>query len=190
MVRASLAALIMVTACVGFAPAHAAQPTPSGTYDVRGSVQSRCSTGTSGGITSLETTVERSGRLPSNLDNRSFVLLGLMCSSASQIRVSATPLRRSPAFITISPGQSQTVNYTATASGWSPTAASVTTAMVSAIGADTVYVGAPQTLTTARAGSITVTVNNFSIVKGNGNSSKLIDGHYSATITVSLTPNI
>ena len=167
MVRVSHLALLMVTAWAGLAPAHAAPSTQSGKYDVRGNVQSRCATGSSGGVTPLTTAIDKNGKLPANLNNRSFNLAGLFCSSASQIRVSATPLRRSPALSTGSlKGQSQTINYTATATGWSPQPATVTTTMASPIGANTVYVGAPQTLNTAKAASINVTVNNFSIATG------------------------
>jgi hypothetical protein len=113
-----------------------------------------------------------------------------MCSGPSSIKVSAKALRRNPPNASVPNGQSQTANFTATASGWSNTAATVTTAETLPTGTTTTYTGAPQTQNSAKTGNIIVTVNNFtSVVGSNGNGSKLVDGPYSATITVSLSPN-
>lgn len=168
-------------------PAHAA-PTPK-TFTVSGHVISRCSLGTSTGSLLISTTVPSNGKLDTALNGKTFNLTGLFCDAPSTIKLSATELRRSPPVDRVPNGQSEAANYTATATGWSATPATVTTTEASQFGSATVFTGTARSQPTAKIGNLTVTVNNFTTVVGpNGNGQKLIDGPYSATITVSLTP--
>jgi len=180
--------MFAILACAALAPAHAA-PQPS-TYTVTGRVSSSCSLGSNNAPITISTTVAANGKLDTALNGKSWNISNVMCSGPSSIRVSAKALRRNPANATVPNGQSQTANFTATASGWSPTPASVTTGETLPAGTGAAYAGTPQTQNSAKAGNIVVTVNNFTSVTGtNGNGAKLVDGPYSATITVSLSAN-
>ena len=177
-----------IPACAALMPAHAA-PQRS-TYAVTGRVSSSCALGTNIEPLIVSTTVGPNGKLDTSLNNKSWTISNVMCSGPSSIRVSAKALRRNPANASVPNGQSQTANFTATASGWSLTPASITTGETLPIGTGATYASPAQTQNSAKAGNITVTVNNFtSVVGSNGNGSKLVDGPYSATITVSLSPN-
>jgi hypothetical protein len=187
MIRKIAIGLISAVACVGaLSPAHAAPPA---NFAVNGNVQSHCSLGTSPGPLTVSTTVPASGKLDPALNGRTFNLSGLFCDAPSNIKVSATTLRRNPPKASVPNGQSQAANFTATATGWASTPATVTTTEVSPLGSATVFNGTPRSQSSAKSGSVTVTVNNFTTVVGpNGNGQKLVDGAYSSTITVSLTP--
>ena len=187
MIRRLSIGLVSVAASVGaFSPALAAPPK---TFAVTGNVASRCSLGSSPGPLTVTTTVDSNGKLDPTLSGRTFSLTGLFCDAPSSIKVSSTVLRRNPPNASVPNGQSQAANFTTTATGWTTTAASVTTAETSPLGSTTVYAGTPRSQTSPKAGSVTVTVNNFTTVVGpNGNGQKLVNGAYSATITVSLTP--
>jgi hypothetical protein len=114
----------------------------------------------------------------------------VVCDAPSLIALKATALRITVPKSSLPSGQSQTANFTATATGWSSSTASVTTAQTNPLGSTALYTGASQAQNAAKVGTITVTVNNFTTVVGpNGNGWKLIDGAYAATITVSLTPS-
>lgn len=178
---------IVVFACAGaITPAHAAPPA---NFRVSGNVHSTCSLGTSSGSLLISTTVPSNGKLDTSLNGKTFNLSGLFCDAPSTIKLSATELRRSPPVDKVPNGQSEAANFTATATGWSSTPATVTTTETSPFGSTTVFVGTPRSQPSAKIGNLTVTVNNFTTVVGpNGLGQKLIDGPYSATITVSLTP--
>ena len=180
--------MIAILACAELAPAHAAPQRSS--YAVTGQVASICSLGSNNAPITISTTIAANGKLDSSLNNKSWTISNVMCSGPSSIRVSAKALRRNPANASVPNGQSQTANFTATASGWSLTPASITTGETLPIGTGATYTSPAQTQNSAKAGNITVTVINFtSVVGSNGNGSKLVDGPYSATITVSLSPN-
>lgn len=187
MIQKFLVTLIAAAAWAGaISPAHAASPT---TFTVNGHVNSSCSLGSSTGSLLISTTVPANGKLDPSLNGRTFNLTGLFCDAPSTIRLSASALRRNPAVSKVPNGQSEAVNYTATATGWTSTPATVTTAETSPFGSTTIYTGAPLTQGAAKIGGLTVTLSNFTVVVGDkGNGKHLIDGNYSATITVSLTP--
>ena len=187
MIRKIFVRLISAAGCAGaLSPVHAAPPA---NFQVNGSVASHCSMGSSPGPLTVNTTVPANGKLDSSLNGKTFALNGLFCDAPSTIKVSATALRRNPPKTSIPNGQSQAANFTATATGWAATAATVTTAETSPLGSGTSFNGTPRSQGSAKSGNVTVTVNNFATVVGsNGNGQKLIDGAYSATITVSLTP--
>jgi hypothetical protein len=186
--RNSIIALVLIPVCAGLASAHAA-PQRS-TYAVTGQVSSSCALGADVEPLTVSTTVGANGKLDTSLNNKSWTISNVMCSGPSSIKVSAKALRRNQPNASVPKGQSQTANFTATASGWSLTPASITTGETLPIGTGATYTSPAQTQNSAKAGNITVTVNNFtSVVGSNGNGSKLVDGPYSATITVSLSPN-
>jgi len=180
--------LISAIACAGaITPAHAAPPPAK--FPVSGKVNSTCSLGTGSGALLVSTTVPANGKLDPSLEGKTFTLSGLYCDAPSVIRLSATELRRNPPVDKVPNGQSQAANFTATAVGWSSIAASVTTGETSPSGSAAVFSGTPRLQSSAKTANLTVTVGNFTTVVGsNGNGQKLIDGPYSATITVSLTP--
>lgn len=187
MIRKITIQLVFAVACAGaWSSAHAAPPA---NFAVNGNVQSHCSLGSSPGPLTVSTTVPSNGKLDPTLNGRTFTLNGLFCDAPSTIKVSATELGRNPPKPSVPNGQSQAANFTATATGWSSTPATVTTAETSPVGSLTVFNGTPRSQSSAKTGNVTVTVNNFTTVAGpNGNGQKLVDGAYSATITVSLTP--
>jgi len=189
MTRNIIIAVLPLLAWVGAAPAHAG-PSQT-TYRVSGRVQSSCSLGSNPAPLRLATTVGKDGKLnTTQLQGTTITLGNAMCSAPSSIVVRATSLRLSTPQTTIPNGQSQTVNFTATATGWSTTAASVTTSDAAALGTMTSYSGAARAQNSAKLANITVGFSNFSVVTGaNGNGQKLIDGAYAATITISLTPS-
>ncbi len=188
MTHKPIIALLPVLAWVGFTPAHAAPQTR--TFSVTGQVGSSCSLGTNSAPLTLATTVPTNGKLDTNLNGKTFTLTNAICSAPSSIIVRSTVLRRAPPNPSVPNGQSQAANFTATATGWSSTPATVTTAETSPLGSTTTYSGTARSQNTAKTGTITVTFSNFTTVTGpNGNGTKLVDGSYSATITVSLTPS-
>jgi Flp pilus assembly protein TadG len=84
------------------------------------------------------------------------------------------------------------INFTARASGWTTTDATVTTAEANPLGTGATYTGTPQLQNAARVSAITVRVGDFATPGSKGNSAnnpKPVDGAYSATITVTLTPS-
>jgi hypothetical protein len=188
MVRASQVALIMVAACVGLAPAHAAPPTQSGSYAVRGNVVGACSLGNS---ISLATNVGSAGTLDPTLHDRTWVIPGWFCSTASTIRLSSTSLRLSTPRASLRTSESQTVNFTARATGWSPVEARVVTGDTGTLGSLTSYSGPAQVQSAAQSGSITLKVDDFVIVgTTNRSTPRLVSGSYSARIVITLAPNL
>ena len=184
MTRKITIGMVVAVACAGIlSPAHAAP------FPLNGTVAPHCSLGASSGPLTINTTVPADGKLDPALNGRTFSLTGVFCDAPSTIHLSATALRRSPPKTSVLNGQSQAANYTATATGWTTTAASVMTSETSPLGSTTVFTGSPRSQNTAKAGSITLTVTNFTTVVGDkGLGQKLVDGAYSATITISLTP--
>jgi len=160
-------------------------------FAVTATVATVCSLGGQTAPLSFSTIVHSSGKLDPNLNNLSWTLTGLYCDSASKIMLRATALRLQPPRTSLTSSQSQAINFTATATGWSAIPATVTTAETTALGSGVSYTGVPQSQTGARSGPITIKVGNFvtSIDKRqSANSAKPIDGSYSATISVILSP--
>jgi len=188
MPRKIIIAVLPALAWVGVTPAHAG-PSPM-SYRVIGQVRPSCSLGANAPF-QLSTTVGKNGKLDtSQLQGVTFTLANAVCSAPSTIVVRATSLRLNTPQANVPNGQSQTVNFTATATGWSTTAASVTTLDASPLGTLTAYSGTPRAQNSAKLANITVGFNNFAVVAGsNGSGQKLLDGAYSATVTISLTPS-
>ena len=191
MMRRSFQVMGIIFACAGSLPAQAASPR-QGTFTVKGKLNGSCVLPQTAPLT-LSTTVPASGKLDPALSNASWTIAGLTCNSGSQITVSARSLRLNVPRTSLAPAQSQTVNFTAKASGWASSDANVTTGETTALGSTMLYAGTPKTQNAPKTGTIIVSVSNFVVSTNKGssaNSAKLIDGAYSATIILTLTPSV
>ena len=175
-----LAALI--AAGSGAASAQSTTAT-SGPFPVTGNVPVLCTAGTlsnDNGVFAVGVLVDLStGLLRTDLSAPPKVLHGTFCTSRSNITVSATPLI-AQAFTTTPPaGFSKTVNFTATAAGWTPNPAVFTT------GAAT-NPNAVQTRNTGFTGDITVSIGSFTT--GGGQTLRLVeDPLYQGAVVVTLS---
>jgi hypothetical protein len=154
----------------------------SGPFPVTGNVPILCSAGTlseDNGVFAVGVLVDLStGLLRNNLSAPPKVLHGTFCSSRSTITVSASPLVAQAFTNTPPTGFSKTVNFTATAAGWTPNAASFTT------GAGT-NPNAVQTRNTGFTGDITVSIGSFTT--GGGQTLRLVeDPLYQGAVVVTL----
>ncbi|WP_375196706.1 hypothetical protein [Sphingobium sp.] len=181
---------VLLPACVGVLPAQAAPA--SATVQVKGVVKGTCALPSTAPIT-FSTVVPASGKLDPALANLSWTISGLSCNTGSIIAISARSLRLNAARNSLTPSQSQAVNYTATASGWSPNAARVTTGDATSLGTTILYTGTAQSQAAPKSGTIIISVSNFTLSTNKGssaNSAKPVDGAYSATIILNLAPSI
>jgi hypothetical protein len=177
-------------ACAGIMPVRAA-PVRQATYTIKGKIAGSCAIPQAAPLT-LSTTVSSNGKIDPALSNVSWTIAGWSCNAASRISLSARPLRLSPPRTSLTPSQSQVINFTARASGWTTADATVTTAETNPLGTSANYTGAAQVQNAPRKASITVRVGDFATAGAKGNSAnnaKPVDGAYSATITVTLTPS-
>jgi hypothetical protein len=153
-----------------------------GPMPVTGNVPTLCSGGTlTGGNTvfALGTLVDTAtGFLLPTLSAPPKTVTGSFCNTRSTITVAALPMTAQSFVGTPPAGFSNTVNYTATASGWTPTAAAFTT------GAAT-NPSASQTRTTAFTGDITVGVSNFT-TSGGATLRMVADPVYQGQVTLTL----
>jgi|SRR3954469_19286176 hypothetical protein len=175
----SLAALLIA----GSGSAALGQTTAQrGPVPISGNVPALCTSGTnssgSGNFDLGVLTNTGTGLLRNDLVAPPKILTGAFCSARSNITVSATPLLS--VNNTASPGNgfSRTVNFTATATGWTTTAATFTTGAAS-------NPAATQLRPTPFLGDITVSINGFST--GGGNGLRLVaDPAYLGSVTVTL----
>lgn len=172
---------VLLTAGSGAASAQSTTAT-SGPFPVTGNVPALCSAGTltdNNGVFAVGVLVDLStGFLRNDLAAPPKVLQGSFCTSRSTITVSATPLVAQAFTSTPPTGFSKTVNFTATAAGWTPNAASFTT------GAGT-NPNAVQTRATGFTGDITVSIGSFTT--GGGPNLRLVeDPLYQGAVTVTL----
>jgi hypothetical protein len=174
----SFAALL----AAGGATAASAQTTASrGPIPINGNVPALCTAGTntsgSGAFNVGILTDPSTGLLRNDLSAPPKVLAGAFCSAQSNITISATPLVSVENLVAIG-GFSRTVNFTATASGWTTTPATFTTGASS-------NPGATQLRPTPFQGDITVSIGGFST--GGGNLLRLVsDPAYLGSVTVTL----
>ncbi|MFS2110214.1 hypothetical protein ACCC88_11030 [Sphingomonas sp. Sphisp140] len=177
--RAALTASLVTCAP---AIAQTTGTTSTGTVTVTGTVPSLCFGGTLTGGSNIDLGVlidTTTGLLRTDLPAPTRTLTGAFCSSRSVISVDATPLLTQNATGTPPAGFSRTVNYRATASGWSPTSAVFTT------GAAT-NPAASQNRDTAFQSDITITLDNF--LTGGGTGLRLVsDPLYRGAVTVTLS---
>ena len=165
------------------APAQAATETDSKQFGVQGNVPPLCVGGTvSAGTDTFDLGVlinTTSGLLRTDLSAPNKVLAGSFCSARSTIAVAATPIVAQTFTAAAPTGFSRSVDYTATASGWTTTAASCATGSAS-------NPAATQTRDTAFSGPITVGIGAFATT--GGNTLRLVaDTQYRGTVTITLT---
>jgi hypothetical protein len=178
-VHIGLAALI--AAGSGTASAQSTTAT-SGPFPVTGNVPILCTAGTlsnDNGVFAVGVLVDLStGLLRNDLSAPPKILQGTFCTSRSTITVAASPLV-AQAFTTTPPtGFSRTVNFTATAAGWTPNAAVFTTGA-------SANPNAVQTRDTGFTGDITVSIGAFTT--GGGPTLRLVeDPLYQGAVVVTL----
>jgi hypothetical protein len=174
-----------LAAAVALPQAALAQTTTStaGPFRVSGNVPAMCSVGTlSTGNTNFELGVlsdTTTGLLRAGMSAAPKVMAGSFCTSRSNISVSATPLVSMTNTGAPGAGFSRTVNYTATASGWTANPAVFVTGATN-------NGGATQERTTAFTGDITVSIGSFTT--GGGDSLRLVaDPSYQGSVTVTVS---
>lgn len=175
----SLAALAL--ACGASAAGAQSTTATSGPFPVTGNVPALCSGGTNPGSGSFDLGVlinTTTGLLRPDLSAPPKVLTGAFCTSRSNITIAATPLLTVNNTGAPPGGFSRTVNFTATAAGWTPTAATFTTGAAS-------NTAATQPRSTAFTGDITVSIGSFTT--GGGDTLRLVaDPAYLGSVTVTL----
>lgn len=164
------------------APAAAQSTSDTSEFAVIGNVPALCSGGTISGANAtfdLGVLVDTStGLLRTDLAAPSKVITGSFCSARSTINVDADAMAAQNFTASPPAGFSRSVNYVATASGWTVTPASFDTAQA-------VNSAATQSRDTAFTGDITVALSNFAT--GGGNALRLVaDTNYLGTVTVTL----
>lgn len=143
----------------------------------------------------LTTTVDKDGKIDPALVNKTLHSDVLVCTGSSQITLSATSLRLTSPAKALPPGESQTINFIASMSGWGNDDATVTTLDASRVGSLELFEGVPQVQLEPRAASVVIHFSGFAIAaekdkQGRPASAKLAHGSYAATIKVSLRPFI
>lgn len=166
----------------GTASAQASDTATTGPIPVRGNVPALCSGGTlGGGATAFDVGVlvdTSTGFLLPNLSAPPKTLTGAFCSSKSAITIVATPMTAQNFTATAPAGFSRTVNYNATAAGWTTSPAVFATGAAS-------NPNATQQRATAFTGDIVVSVGNFTT--GGGDALRMVaDTAYLGTVTVTL----
>lgn len=195
MLRHSAAALALAAA-LGLSTTALAQarvgatptPTPVSTtatqsFTVTGNVPVQCTGGTVTGGSSVfalgTLTDTTTGLLRTDLSAPARVITGSFCTSRSTISVTATPIAAQTFTAAAPTGFARTVDFTATATGWTTTPASFAT------GAAT-NPGATQSRDTPFSGDISVGIGGFATT-GGSNLRLVADTNYSGTVTVTLT---
>ncbi|MGA0602870.1 hypothetical protein ACO2Q3_19330 [Caulobacter sp. KR2-114] len=176
----------MAFASAAFAAEGGDQPSTStstvGPMPVTGNVPAICSSGAiSGGdnVFGVGVLIDTgTGLLLQNLTAPPKTIGASFCNSRSTITVSATPLVAQNFTDTAPTNFSKSVDFTATASGWTDTAAVTNTGAAQ-------NPNATQTRTTPFTGPITVTVSNFTTT-GGSNLLMVADTNYQGTVTVTL----
>lgn len=186
MIRKSSLALAL--ALLGSTAAHAqtetaASTTASRAFTVTGNVPVICAGGAlSGGDSTFALGVlvnTTTGLLRTDLSAPDKVLTGAFCSALSTISVAATRMTAQNVTTAAPAGFSNSVDFTATASGWTTTPASVNTAATS-------NPAATQSRTTPFSGNITVGLSNFATTGGT-TLRPVADTSYLGSVTVTLT---
>jgi hypothetical protein len=152
-----------------------------GPIPVAGTVVSFCTTGTLGTTTNVfdlgVLTDPRTGLLRNDIAPVSKTLNGAICNSVSTITVTAQAMTAQDFTSDPPAGFSRSVDYTATASGWTTSPAVYVTSQAS-------NPAAHQARNSAFTGPITLTLSNFSTT---GGALRLVsDPVYSGAITVTL----
>lgn len=155
----------------------------SANFQVIGTVPALCSIGlpdNTGGVFDMGVLVDTTtGLLRSDLAAPGKVLAGAFCASRSTIAISATPMLAQNFSGTAPAGFSSSVNYVASASGWTETPARFDTGSSG-------NAAATQGRDNAFTGDITVGVSAFSTA-GGAQLRPVADDAYQGQITVTLT---
>lgn len=178
---------LALVAALAATPAWAASEggatdTDTKSFGVIGNVPALCVGGTltnaDGNFDMGVLTNTTTGLLRTDLSAPDKLLAGSFCSARSTITVEASPMLAQNFTATPPAGYSRTVNYTATASGWTVTPASYATGALS-------NSAAVQQRDTAFTGDIVVGVSDFTT--GGGSTLRLVaDTNYLGTVTVTL----
>jgi hypothetical protein len=174
---------LLAAGLAGTASAQEATDTSTrGPIPVRGNVPALCSGGTlGGGGTAFEVGIlinTSTGFLLPNLSAPPKTLTGAFCSSKSAITIVATPMTAQNFTATPPANFSRTVNYDASAAGWTTSPAVFSTGAAS-------NPNATQQRATAFTGDITVSVSNFTT--GGGDALRMVaDPVYLGTVVVTL----
>lgn len=181
--RKVLSILIATAAFWGAGSASAQSTTSTKDFTVIGNVPAMCYGGTLEGDNSvfdMGVLIDTgTGLLRSDLSAPDKVLTGSFCSTRSTIELTATPMVAQNFTAAAPAGFSRTVNYVATASGWTVTPAVYDTAAQS-------NGQATQSRSTAFTGDITVALVDFS-TSGGDDLLLVADPEYLGTVTVTLT---
>lgn len=165
-------------------PALAQSASDTQDFSVVGNVPALCVGGAAtpaGGVFDLGVLVDTStGFLRTDLSAPAQLIQGSFCSSRSTIAIVATPIVAQGFTGTPPTGFSRSVDYTASASGW--TAAPATFATASATNAS-----ATQARDTPFSGPISVGITGFATT-GGSTLRMVADTSYLGTVTVTLTP--
>lgn len=171
---------IVTLAMPGVAQAQASD-TDTKTVNIVGTAPAMCFAGSVNGTGSFDLGVlidTTTGQLRSDLTASPQLLVGSFCTGRSTISISASPLVAQNFTAGPPSGFSHSVDYTATASGWTVTPASYSTATAS-------NTAATQTRPTAFTGDVSVAIAGFSTTGGNG--LRLIaDTNYRGLVTVTI----
>lgn len=164
-------------------PTPASSATATQSFTVTGNVPAQCTGGTvTGGSNTFDLgtlTDTTTGLLRTDLSAPNRVITGSFCTSRSTISVTATPIAAQTFTATAPTGFARTVDFTATASGWTTTPASFATASAT-------NPGATQTQANPFSGDITVGIGSFATT--GGSTLRLVaDTNYTGTVTVTLT---
>lgn len=182
--QSAVLATLAIVSMAPAAPAFAQSASDTKDFSVIGNVPSICVGGAvseAGGVFDLGVLVDTStGFLRTDLAAPPQLLSGGFCSSRSSISVEATPILAETFTAAAPTGFARSVDFTATASGWTATPASFSTAAAS-------NPAAVQQRDTAFTGDITVGIGNFSTT-GGGTLRLVADTSYRGTVTVTLTP--
>ena len=181
LIIASLAAALSAAAGAASAAGASATAGPS-SVPVTGNVVTFCTTGALSNDTTVfdlgVLTDPNTGLLKTNIAPVSKTLSGATCNAVSTISVTAQPMT-AQSFTSAPPnGFSRSVDYTATASGWTTTPAIFATAQAQNTSAN-------QARNTPFTGQITLTLSGFATT-GGSNLRLVSDPNYSGAITVTL----
>lgn len=163
------------------AQAQDATDTDSATFAVVGTVPALCSGGTiqGGGTFDFGVLVDTTtGLLRDDLSAPAQTMAGAFCSARSTITVDAIPMTAQNYLATPPAGFSRTIDFTATASNWSPTDAVFVTGAAS-------NAAAVQQRNDAFTGDISVSVTDLA-TRGGDTQRPVADSEYRGTVTVTL----
>jgi hypothetical protein len=160
-------------------------PVTAGPYPVTGNVPALCAFGTIAGATGrfdlnvlIDTTT---GFLRTDLAPPSRTITGSWCNARSTLNVVGTRMSAQGFTTTPPTGFSTGVDYTASASSWTPSPA------VYATGVTTAQATATQSQTAPNASNIVLTLSTFA-TQGGPTLRPVADPNYAGTVTLTLTP--